>query len=196
MIAEELAAWLRGEREARSWTRAEMARRLIKAARASGDTTMPGAGNISHNIYRWERGAITPGERYKLYYCRAFGIPVSDFGTTAGRREKEKAQRWDQLVKLLKSQSLQDTYVLHLSSLRRATLMLLASQEELPGALVAELRAYRARLDALYLEAEDGFQDAAGILNAIPAHVIGSLVGELNQPDTDDDLWTSAHRAV
>jgi transcriptional regulator with XRE-family HTH domain len=77
MVTEELGAWLRREREARSWTRAEMARRLIKAARASGDTTMPSSGNICHNIYRWERGVITPGERYKLYYCQAFGISCS-----------------------------------------------------------------------------------------------------------------------
>jgi hypothetical protein len=42
---------------------------------------MPGAGNISHNIYRWERGAVIPAERYKLLYCGAFGIPFSQFGT-------------------------------------------------------------------------------------------------------------------
>ena len=137
------------EREARSWPRAEMARRLIRAARASGDTTMPCADNISHNIYRWERGVTTLSERYKLYYCQAFGISSSDFGTMAGPHEKGEAQRWDHMVELLKSQSLRDAYVLHLSNLRSATLMLLASHDELPDALVAELRAYRARLDAL-----------------------------------------------
>jgi hypothetical protein len=100
--------------------------------------------------------------------------------------QREKARRWDHLVELLKSPSLQDTYVIHLSKLRRATLMLLASREELPDALVAELRAYQTRLDALYLEAKDGFTDLEGILNAIPAYVIGSLVGELSQPDTDE----------
>ena len=42
---------------------------------------MPGAGNISHNIYRWERGVVTPAERYKLLYCGAFGIPFGQFGT-------------------------------------------------------------------------------------------------------------------
>ncbi len=42
---------------------------------------MPSADNISHNIYRWERGAVTPAERYQLYYCGAFGIPFSQFGT-------------------------------------------------------------------------------------------------------------------
>jgi len=196
VITEELGAWLRREREARNWTRAEMARQLSRVARASGDTTMPSADNISHNIYRWERGVITPSERYKLYYCQAFCISSSDFGTIVVYPEKEKAQRWDHLIELLKSHSLRNTYVLHLSNLRRATLMLLASREELPDALVTELEAYRTRLDALYLEAKAGFQDAEGVLNAIPTHVIGSLVGEISQPDTGDDLWTMADRAV
>jgi transcriptional regulator with XRE-family HTH domain len=90
VIAQELGAWLRREREARNWTRSEMARRLIRAACASGDRTMPGAGNISHNIYRWERGTVTPSERYKFYYCHAFGISSSDFGTLRGEsREHE-----------------------------------------------------------------------------------------------------------
>lgn len=44
-----------------------MARQLIKAPRAAGDTSVPSADNISHNIYRWERGAVAPAERYELY---------------------------------------------------------------------------------------------------------------------------------
>ena len=60
-----------------------MARQLIRAARATGDTSVPGADNISHNIYRWERGAVAPAERYKLYYCGAFAIPFGQFGTSA-----------------------------------------------------------------------------------------------------------------
>ena len=80
-MSSELAAWLRRQREDRGWTRTELARQLIRAARARGDTSMPGAGNISHNIYRWERGVVTPAERYKLLYCGAFGIPFGQFGT-------------------------------------------------------------------------------------------------------------------
>jgi hypothetical protein len=57
-----------------------MARQLIKAAKARGDMSVPGADNISHNVYRWERGAVAPAERYKLYYCGAFGIPFGQFG--------------------------------------------------------------------------------------------------------------------
>src|SRR5690349_13301671 len=80
-MSSELAAWLRRQREDRGWTRTELARQLTRAARARGDTSLPGTDNISHNIYRWERGAVTPAERYKLLYCSAFGIPFSQFGT-------------------------------------------------------------------------------------------------------------------
>ena len=59
-----------------------MARQLIRVAKAAGDTSVPGADNISHNIYRWERGAVAPAERYKLYYCGAFAIPFGQFGTS------------------------------------------------------------------------------------------------------------------
>jgi len=65
-MSSELGAWLRGQREDRGWTRSEMARQLIRAARATGDTSVPSADNISHNIYGWERGAVIPAERYKL----------------------------------------------------------------------------------------------------------------------------------
>ncbi len=59
-----------------------MARQLIRAAKAAGDTSVPGADNISHNIYRWERGAVAPAERYKLYYCGAFAMPFGQFGSS------------------------------------------------------------------------------------------------------------------
>jgi transcriptional regulator with XRE-family HTH domain len=83
-MSSELGAWLRQQREDRGWTRSELARQLIRAAKAKGDTSVPGADNISHNIYRWERGAVAPAERYQLYYCGAFGIPFSQFGTSPG----------------------------------------------------------------------------------------------------------------
>jgi len=82
-MSSELGAWLRQQREDRGWTRSELARQLIKVARTKGDMSVPSADNISHNIYRWERGAVTPAERYQLYYCGAFGIPFSQFGAQA-----------------------------------------------------------------------------------------------------------------
>src|SRR5690242_16193340 len=83
LMSSELGAWLRQQREDRGWTRSELARQLIKVARTKGDMSVPSADNISHNIYRWERGAVTPAERYQLYYCGAFGIPFSQFGAQA-----------------------------------------------------------------------------------------------------------------
>ena len=75
-----LGEWLRRQRQARAWSRAEMARQLIKAALAREDTSMPGIDSICHNIYRWERGTVGLTERYKLYYCVALGISPDDFG--------------------------------------------------------------------------------------------------------------------
>ncbi|HEU5387381.1 MAG TPA: hypothetical protein VFV73_15895 [Streptosporangiaceae bacterium] len=57
-----------------------MARQLIRAAHAVNDNSMTDVDNLSHNIYRWERGAVSPGERYRLYYCRALSIPPAAFG--------------------------------------------------------------------------------------------------------------------
>jgi tetratricopeptide (TPR) repeat protein len=75
----ELGAWLRQQREVRSWAKAEMARRLVKAAREAGDTSVPSADGMLHNIHRWERkGGVS--ERHKLHYCRALGIQPSQFG--------------------------------------------------------------------------------------------------------------------
>jgi len=82
-MSSELGVWLRRQREDRGWTRSEMARQIIRAAKAKGDASVPGADNIGHNIYRWERGVVGPAERYQLYYCGAFGIPFSQFGPVA-----------------------------------------------------------------------------------------------------------------
>ena len=50
-----------------------MARRLVQAGRAAGDTSVPGLSGMLHNIHRWEReGGVS--ERHKLHYCRALGI--------------------------------------------------------------------------------------------------------------------------
>ena len=79
-MAETLVAWLRQQREARGWSRREMARQLIQAGRAADDTPMPGMDSMCHNIHRWERGQGGLTERYKLHYCRAFGIRPDQFG--------------------------------------------------------------------------------------------------------------------
>jgi len=79
-MSSELGAWLRQQREARGWTRPEMARQLIRAGEAKGDKSLPGMSSMCHNIYRWERGADGLSERYKLCYCQALAIPPSHFG--------------------------------------------------------------------------------------------------------------------
>jgi len=78
-----LGVWLRQQREARGWGRREQGRRLIQAGRDAGDTSMPSADGMYHNIHRWERGDNEPTERYKLYYCKTLGIPVTGFGAEA-----------------------------------------------------------------------------------------------------------------
>jgi transcriptional regulator with XRE-family HTH domain len=74
-----LGPWLRQQREYRSWTRNEMARRLIRTAQVSGDAAMPAAEDVAANIYRWERGTVSPSDRYRLYYCHTLGIPPDRF---------------------------------------------------------------------------------------------------------------------
>ena len=74
----DVSTWLREQREARGWTRSEMARQLIAAGRARGDRQLPGLDGMCHNIYRWERGGPM-SERYRLHYCRAFGIQPAQF---------------------------------------------------------------------------------------------------------------------
>ena len=75
----ELGAWLRQQREDRGWDKREMARRLVDAGRAAGDTSMPAVDGMYHNLHRWEHdGGVS--ERHKLNYCRVLGIHPSQFG--------------------------------------------------------------------------------------------------------------------
>lgn len=48
------------------------------AARARGDSRMPGVKSLTHNIYRWESGDGV-SQRYVLAYCASFGIGPADF---------------------------------------------------------------------------------------------------------------------
>ena len=82
-----LSVWLRQQREDRGWSRREQARRLIQAGRDAGDTAMPSVDDMTKNTRRWERGDNEPTERYKLYYCKTFEIPVTEYGATAPRTD-------------------------------------------------------------------------------------------------------------
>jgi hypothetical protein len=101
--------------------------------------------------------------------------------------EQEKARRWDELIACLQQPGMRDTYIHHLSGVRRAVYLLLAGQEALPPALVAELKAYRVTVDALYLEAADGFATIEGVLNFIPTYITESVAGEICQDDAANE---------
>jgi transcriptional regulator with XRE-family HTH domain len=76
------SAWLREQREDRGWSKREMARRLIQAAHAAGDSTVPSIDDMSGYVRRWEQAQHRLTERYRLYYCAAFAITPGQFGTT------------------------------------------------------------------------------------------------------------------
>jgi transcriptional regulator with XRE-family HTH domain len=76
----DLGLWLREQRQAHGWSTAEMARQLRQAAKANADTTVPGSAVLASYIRRWERGTISPTERYALHYCKALRIPPAQFG--------------------------------------------------------------------------------------------------------------------
>jgi hypothetical protein len=97
--------------------------------------------------------------------------------------QQEKADRWDRLIGHLRDPKIQDTYIWHLSAMRRAVNMLLAFKGELPSALAAELASYRDKLEALHLEAIDGFDGSGEVLNLLPTYITESLVGQLYGED-------------
>jgi transcriptional regulator with XRE-family HTH domain/tetratricopeptide (TPR) repeat protein len=73
--------WLRRQREIRGWARREMARRLVQAGQAAGDTTVPDVDCMSGYVRRWERDRVRLTERYRLYCCTALGVTPDQFGT-------------------------------------------------------------------------------------------------------------------
>jgi hypothetical protein len=99
--------------------------------------------------------------------------------------EREKARRWDQLIACLRRPEMRDAYIHRLSGTRRAVYLLLAGQE----ALAAELKAYKVTVDALYLEAADGFAAIEGVLNLLPTYITESVAGELCQDEAGKKDW-------
>ena len=74
MIFEHMGARLRGEREARGLSRAELAR-LVLAALPEGDQQRPNVQGMADYIKRWESGkvrALSP--RYQRAYATALGV--------------------------------------------------------------------------------------------------------------------------
>jgi hypothetical protein len=58
-----------------------MARQLIAAARAAGETSVPSVTELARAIYRWECGMGPAPARYQLYYRQVLAIPGAPFGT-------------------------------------------------------------------------------------------------------------------
>jgi transcriptional regulator with XRE-family HTH domain len=77
-----LGRWLRAERQARGWDVPKMARQL---AHAAGDErhNLPSKECLLVYVRRWEHGTCGPSERYRMYFCRAFGIGLQEFGPAA-----------------------------------------------------------------------------------------------------------------
>jgi hypothetical protein len=71
--------WLQQQRRARGWSVPEMRRRLREAARQAGDN-LPDNDCLTVMIYRWEDDRSGISERYRLHYCKAFQIPIEEFG--------------------------------------------------------------------------------------------------------------------
>ncbi len=71
--------WLRLQRQARGWSVPETIRRLRESARQAGET-LPGNGSLGVMIRRWEKDDGGVSERYRSHFCRAFKIPLSEFG--------------------------------------------------------------------------------------------------------------------
>jgi hypothetical protein len=72
-MAENLGAWLRQQREARAWTKREVARQLIQAGRAAGDTSMPGMDSMCHNIHRTQSEFVSQSGQAQLEQQRERG---------------------------------------------------------------------------------------------------------------------------
>jgi transcriptional regulator with XRE-family HTH domain len=79
----EHGTWLRAQREARGWSRTDMAGRLIAAAREAGDAIAGTPENLCHSIYRWERGLTGVSAPHQRLICRVLGIGPAGFGQPA-----------------------------------------------------------------------------------------------------------------
>ena len=67
----ELGRRLRYERDARGWSRCQLAGRLRAA---SGDDKPPEVRQLTDMVKQWERGVHAPGPGYRRRYCHVFGI--------------------------------------------------------------------------------------------------------------------------
>jgi hypothetical protein len=74
--SQDLGAWLRRQRQQRLWTRPQMARQLIAAARALGDA-LPAPDNVTHNIYRWNAASSRRTSSTASTTARPWAFPAT-----------------------------------------------------------------------------------------------------------------------
>ncbi len=76
-------AWLREQRLARGWGKAEMARRLHAAMRTRSGTA-PTVKSITRSIGGWEGGGRYPHDRWAAVICQVLGVAFEDFPSPSG----------------------------------------------------------------------------------------------------------------
>jgi transcriptional regulator with XRE-family HTH domain len=78
-----IGARLRAERQARGWDKPEMITRLRAAAGERRDS-LPSHDSLYSYLKRWENGTVGIGERYRMLFAAAFGIPADELFETGG----------------------------------------------------------------------------------------------------------------
>jgi len=74
-MAENPGVLLRAQRDARGWSRAELARRLHEAADETTRRRLPATSSLTMMIKQWESGRHSPSSRYRVLCALAFGLP-------------------------------------------------------------------------------------------------------------------------
>jgi GntR family transcriptional regulator len=110
-------AWLREQRLARGWAKAEMARQL-HAALSARTSRVPGVKSITRSIDGWEEGSRYPRDRWRAVICAVLGIAFEDFpapfaagispvvtaGHDAGDVDGDDPSQWAQIARALLEQ--------------------------------------------------------------------------------------------
>ncbi|GAA0962454.1 hypothetical protein GCM10009550_56570 [Actinocorallia libanotica] len=77
-MSENSGAMMRSHREARGWSRADLARRLADAADEPTRRRLPAVSSLVAMIKQWESGRHTPSARYRVLCSLAFDLTEHD----------------------------------------------------------------------------------------------------------------------
>jgi GntR family transcriptional regulator len=75
--------WLRKQRLAHGWSKAEMVRRMHAALSVSSGR-IPGVSSIVRSLGGWERGERYPRDRWLAVLCQVLGVKLEDFPAAPG----------------------------------------------------------------------------------------------------------------